>query len=48
MFLYSLADQYSVTVFIDFPGIVEPDQVVGGVLVGMLHSVIQTRRIQAQ
>ena len=42
MLLYNLGDQASVTGFIDFLGIAEPDQVVSGVLVGLLHSVIQT------
>ena len=48
MLLYALGDQASITGFINFLGIVEPDQVVGGVLVGVLHSVIQTPHIQAQ
>ena len=48
MLLYTLGYQASVTGFIDFLGIVEPDQVVGGVIVGVLHSVIQTPHIQAQ
>ena len=48
MFLYALGGQDSVTGFIDFMGIAEPDQVVGGVLLGVLHSVIQTPHIQAQ
>ena len=46
--LYTLGDQASVTGFIDFLGIAEPDQVVSGVLVGVLHSVIQTPHRQAQ
>ena len=41
MLLYALGDQTSVEDFIDFLGISEPDQVAGGVLVGVLHSVIQ-------
>ena len=48
MLLYALGDQASVTGFIDFLGITEPDQVVGGVLVSILHSVIQTTCRQAQ
>ena len=44
MLLYYLGDQASVTGFIDFLGIAEPDQVVGGVLVGLLHGVIYTPR----
>ena len=48
MLLYGLGDQASVTRFIDFMGIGEPDQVVGGVLVGVLHSVIHATRIKAQ
>ena len=48
MILYALGDQASVTGFIDFLGIAEPDQLVGGVLVGVLHSVIQLNCIQAQ
>ena len=40
MIFYALGDQDSVIGFIDFIGIAEPDQVVGGVLVGVLHSVI--------
>ena len=38
---YALGDQASVTGFIDFLGIAEPDQVVSGVLVGVLRSFIQ-------
>ena len=41
MILYALGDQDSVTGSIEFLGIAEPDQVVGGVLVDVLHSVIQ-------
>ena len=48
MILYDLGNQAYVTGFIDFLGIAEPDQLVGGVLVGVLHGVIQTPRIQAQ
>ena len=48
MLLYALVDQASVTGFIEFLGIAELDQVVGGVLVDVLHSVIQTSRRQAQ
>ena len=48
MLLYVLGDQASVTGFIEFMGIAEPDQVVGGVLVGVLHSVIQAHRRQEQ
>ena len=36
MLLYILSDQASVTGFIDFLGIAESDQVVSGVLVGVL------------
>ena len=48
MLVYALGDQASVTGFIDFLGIAEPDQVVSGVLVGVLHSVIQAPRRKAQ
>ena len=48
MLLYALGDQAFVTVFIDIFGIAKPDQVVGGVLVGTLNSVIQTPRRQVQ
>ena len=48
MLFYDLGDQASVTGFIDFMGIAEPDQVVSGFLVGVLHSVIQTPRRKAQ
>ena len=44
MLLYALGDKASVTGFIDFLGIAESDQVVGGVLVGVLRSVIQAPR----
>ena len=40
MLLYALGYQSSVTGFIDFLGIAEPDQIVSGVIVGVLHSVI--------
>ena len=46
--LYFLGDQASVTSFIDFLGIAEPDQVVSGVIVGIMHSVIQVPRRKAQ
>ena len=48
MLLYALDDKASVTGFIDFLRIAEPDQLVGGVLVGVLHSVIQEPRRKAQ
>ena len=48
MLLYDLGDQASVTRFIDLMGIGEPDQLVGGVLVGVLHSFIHVTRIKAQ
>ena len=48
MLLYALGDKSSVTGFIDFLGISEPDQLVGGVLAGVLHVIIQTPRRQAQ
>ena len=48
MLLYALGDHDSVTSFIEFLGIAEPDQVIDGVLVGVLHSVIQTPRRKAQ
>ena len=40
MLLYALGNQDSVSGFIYFVGIAEPDQVVGGVLVVVLHGVI--------
>ena len=43
MLFCALGDQDPVTGFIDFLGIAEPDQLVGGVLVGVLNSVIQDR-----
>ena len=48
MLLCALGDQASVTGFIDLLGIVEPDQVVGGILAGVLHSVLQAHCIKAQ
>ena len=48
MLLYSLGDQASIKGFIDFMGIAEPDQVVSGILVGVLYSVIPTPRRKAQ
>ena len=42
MLLYAPFNYDSVTGFIDLLGVVEPDQVVGGVLIGVLHGVIQT------
>ena len=48
MLLYALGDQDSVTDFIDFLGIADYDQVVGGVIVGVLHSVLQAPRRKAQ
>ena len=48
MLLYALGEQDSVTGFIDFLVIAEPHQVVGGVLVGVLHSVIQMPRRKSQ
>ena len=48
MFLYALGNQAFVTGLIEFLEIAEPDQVVGGVLVRVLHGVIQTFRRQAQ
>ena len=48
MLLYSLGDQDSVTGFIEFLGIAEPDQVVGDVLIVVLHSVIHTPHRQAK
>ena len=48
MLLYTLGDQASVTGFIDLLGIAEPDQVVSGVLAGVLHSVIQSPHREAQ
>ena len=48
MLLYSLGGQDSVTGFIEFLGIVETDQLVSDVLVGILHSVIQAPLRKAQ
>ena len=48
MLLYSLGNKASVIGFIDFLGISEPDQVVGGFIVGVMHSVIQAPRRQVQ
>ena len=48
MLLYALGDQASVRGLIDFLGIAEPDQVVGGVTVGLLYSVIQATCRKAQ
>ena len=48
MLLYTLGDQASITGVIDFLGVTEPDQVVGGVIVGVLHSVIQAPCRKAQ
>ena len=42
MLLYALGNKAFVTGLIDFMGIAEPDQVVGGVLFGVLHGIIQT------
>ena len=44
MLLYALGNKAFVTGLIDFMGIAEPDQVVGGVIVVVLHGVIQTPR----
>ena len=48
MILYALGDQASATGFIEFMGIAEPEKLVSGVLVGLLHSVIQAPRRKAQ
>ena len=48
MLLYTLDDQASVTGFIDLLGIAEPDQLVSGVLAGVIHSVIKLPRREAQ
>ena len=48
MLLYALGNQASITGFIKFLDIADSDQVVGGVLVGVLHGAIQTYRRQAQ
>ena len=44
MLLYALVHKASVSGFIDFLGISEPDQLVSGVVVGVLHSVVQAPR----
>ena len=48
MILYALGDQASATGFIDFLGIAEPEQLVSGVLVYLLDSVIEAPRRKAQ
>ena len=48
MLLYTLGDQAYITGFIELLGIAEPDQLVSGVLAGVLHSVIQSPRREAQ
>ena len=48
MLLYALGDQASVTGFIEYMGIAEPEQLASGVLVGVLHSIIQKPRRKAQ
>ena len=48
MLLYILGDQAFVTGFIEFLGIAEPDQVVSGILVGVIHSVVQAPHRKAQ
>ena len=48
MLFYALGDQASIIGFIDFLGIVGTDQVFSGVLVGVLHIVIQEPRRKAQ
>ena len=48
MLLYTLGDQAYVTGFIDLLGNEEPDQLVVGVIFGVLHGVIQKPRSQAQ
>ena len=48
MLLYAIGNQASVTGFIIFMGVVETDQAVGGVLVGVLHGVIHTPHRQAK
>ena len=44
MLLYALGDQASVIGFIELMEIEEPGQLVSGVLVGVLHSIIQLPR----
>ena len=48
MLLYNLGDQAYVTGFIDFMGIAETDQVVDGVLIGVLDSVIKAPHRKSQ
>ena len=48
MILYTPCNQAYITRFIDLLGVEEPGQIVSGVLVGVLHGVIQTPRSQAQ
>ena len=48
MLLYALGDQASITDFIIFLDIAEPDKVVGGVIVGLLYGVIHTPLRQTQ
>ena len=48
MLLYTLGDQASVTGFIDFLGVAEPDQVVSGVLDGVMLNVIHALHRKAQ
>ena len=48
MLFYTIGNQASITLFIDCLGISEPDEVVGGVLVGVLYDVIETPSRQAQ
>ena len=48
MLLYALGNKAPVTGFIDFLGIAEPDQLVGGILVEVLHGVIQKPRRKSQ
>ena len=48
MLLYALGGQDSVTGFVEFLGIAEPEQVVGGVIIGVLHGVIHTPCRQSQ
>ena len=42
MLLYALGNQASFTGFIDFLGIAEPDKLVSGVLVEVMHGIIHT------
>ena len=48
MLLYALGYKDFASGLVEFLGIAEPDQLVGGVIVGVLHGVIQTPRRQAQ